>query len=371
MTTLNQLFQELIKVKVEDKKARKKRVEKYNLIETPNELNVEKEIHNIFSQFNVLKNQVKEHENKQILKKEEENNLLGDLEELLFKKVEQKIEQKPEQKTENKIEEISEELPVEEVEQKTEEKSKEILIDEIKPKLEIINQYTNHITQEENKKDKNVLHERTNYDILNREIELLKKRISSLSTQLVTNSTQYLGKSYGNGGGGELNLVNPIKIYEDFNISGYGSNDVFLCFTHNNDINIYLPNSDQNYGMKVHVKKMHRDHQLYIRGYNDNQLIDEKEFITVTTVYLNYTMVCDGKDWYIVGVSGSVPYIHDQSTSAITWTINHNLDTRPVNIVVTDRNYNLILIEDVNYVSSDTIEITFPSAQDGWATVTV
>jgi len=191
-----------------------------------------------------------------------------------------------------------------------------------------------------------------------------------LSTQLVTNSTQYLGKSHGDGGG-ELNLVNPIKIYEDFNISGYGSNDVFLCFTHNNDINIYLPNSDQNYGMKVHVKKMHRDHQLYIRGYNDNQLIDEKEFITVTTVYLNYTMVCDGKDWYIVGVSGSGSYNHDQSTSAITWTINHNLDTRPVNIVVTDRNYNLILIEDVEYVSSNTIEITFPFAQDGWATVTV
>ena len=362
MTTLNQLFQELNKVKVENKKAHKKRVEKYNLIETPNELNVEKEIDNIFSQINVLKDQVKEHENKRIIK-EEENKLLGDLEELLFKEVEQK--------TENVIEEISEELPVEEVEQKTEEKSKEILIDEIKPKLELINQYTNHITQEENKKDKNVLHERTNYDILNREIELLKKRISSLSTQLVTNSTQYLGKSHGDGGG-ELNLVNPIKIYEDFNISGYGGNDVFLCFTHNNDINIYLPNSDQNYGMKVHVKKMHRDHQLYIRGYNDNQLIDEKEFITVTTVYLNYTMVCDGKDWYIVGVSGSGgSYIHDQSTSAITWTINHNLDTRPVNIVVTDRNYNLILIEDVEYVSSNTIEITFPSTQDGWATVTV
>jgi len=50
----------------------------------------------------------------------------------------------------------------------------------------------------------------------------------------------------------------------------------------------------------VHVKKMHRNHQLYIRGYNDDQLIDEKEFITVSTIYLNYIMVCDGKDWYIV-----------------------------------------------------------------------
>ena len=119
MTTLNQLLQELNEVKVEYKKAHKKRVEKYNLIETPNELNVEKDIDNIFSQINALKDQVKEHENKQIIKKEKENKLLGDLEELLVKEVEQKIEQKPEQKTENVIEEISEELPVEEVEQKT------------------------------------------------------------------------------------------------------------------------------------------------------------------------------------------------------------------------------------------------------------
>jgi len=283
MTTLNQLFQELNEVKVENKKAHKKRVEKYNLIEAPNELNVKKEIDDIFSQINVLKDQVRENENKQKIQKVKENKLLSDLEELLIEEVEQKTEQK----TENVNEEISEE------------KSKEILINEIKPKLEKIDQYTNHITQEEKKKDKIVLHEQTNYDIFNREIELLKKRISSLSAQLATNPTQYLGKSQGNGGG-ELNLVNPIKIYEDFNILGYGGNDVFLCYTYNNDINIYLPNSDQNYGMKVHVKKMHRNHQLYIRGYNDDQLIDEKEFITVSTIYLNYIMVCDGKDWYIV-----------------------------------------------------------------------
>jgi hypothetical protein len=283
MTTLNQLFQELNEVKVENKKAHKKRVEKYNLIEAPNELNVKKEIDDIFSQINVLKDQVRENENKQKIQKVKENKLLSDLEELLIEEVEQKTEQK----TENVNEEISEE------------KSKEILINEIKPKLEKIDQYTNHITREEKKKDKIVLHEQTNYDIFNREIELLKKRISSLSAQLATNPTQYLGKSQGNGGG-ELNLVNPIKIYEDFNILGYGGNDVFLCYTYNNDINIYLPNSDQNYGMKVHVKKMHRNHQLYIRGYNDDQLIDEKEFITVSTIYLNYIMVCDGKDWYIV-----------------------------------------------------------------------
>jgi hypothetical protein len=283
MTTLNQLFQELNEVKVENKKAHKKRVEKYNLIEAPNELNVKKEIDDIFSQINVLKDQVRENENKQKIQKVKENKLLSDLEELLIEEVEQKTEQK----TENVNEEISKE------------KSKEILINEIKPKLEKIDQYTNHITQEEKKKDKIVLHEQTNYDIFNREIELLKKRISSLSAQLATNPTQYLGKSQGNGGG-ELNLVNPIKIYEDFNILGYGGNDVFLCYTYNNDINIYLPNSDQNYGMKVHVKKMHRNHQLYIRGYNDDQLIDEKEFITVSTIYLNYIMVCDGKDWYIV-----------------------------------------------------------------------
>lgn len=283
MTTLNQLFQELNEVKVENKKAHKKRVEKYNLIEAPNELNVKKEIDDIFSQINVLKDQVRENENKQKIQKVKENKLLSDLEELLIEEVEQKTEQK----TENVNEEISEE------------KSKEILINEIKPKLEKIDQYTNHITREEKKKDKIVSHEQTNYDIFNREIELLKKRISSLSAQLATNPTQYLGKSQGNGGG-ELNLVNPIKIYEDFNILGYGGNDVFLCYTYNNDINIYLPNSDQNYGMKVHVKKMHRNHQLYIRGYNDDQLIDEKEFITVSTIYLNYIMVCDGKDWYIV-----------------------------------------------------------------------
>lgn len=287
MTTLNDLFKELNNVKKESKKAHKEKVEKYNLIESPNELDIQNEIKDIFSQLSSLKEQAIEHQIKQQEQKQKEENILTGLEKILQEKTEEvekviEIEDKKESLIEH-IEEYKEEI----------QESQQEIKEEIQP----VEEYTQFITKEENKKDKKLIKEVTEFDALQKEIDLLKKRISSLSVQIATSTTKFSDVDRG----GELNLVKPIKITNKYyRILGTGGNDVFLCYTNNHDISIYLPDAEHNHGMKVHVKKMHRNHHLYIRGYNTNQLIDEKELVTVSTIYLNYIMVCDGKDWYIV-----------------------------------------------------------------------
>lgn len=281
MTSLNDLFRELNEVKVENKKAHKKKVEKYNLIESPNQLDVKNEINDIFSQLTSLKEQMIEHQ----AKKEEQNKK----EEVILSKLEKVFQAEPE--------EIVEEVdpsPPEIEEEIVEEEPEEIVEEKV---VEPIEKYTEFISNEDNDKRKEIK-EVNEYDNLQKELELLKKRISTLATQVATSSPPRFPE--GNSGG-ELNLVKPVRVdTATYHIRGTGGEDVFLCYTNDSNINIYLPQASMNTGFKVHIKKMHDNNFLFIRGFDSTQLVDEKEVITVATVYLNYIIVCDGSHWYIV-----------------------------------------------------------------------
>jgi hypothetical protein len=69
----------------------------------------------------------------------------------------------------------------------------------------------------------------------------------------------------------------------------------------------------------------------------------------------------------INGESGGGGYIHTQGSSATTWNVTHNLDTRPLNVDIVDSSYNLIITEDISFPTVNTATITFPTAQSGYA----
>lgn len=284
MTTLNDLFKELNEVKKESKKAHKEKVEKYNLIESPAELDIHGEINEIFSQLNVLKEKTKEHQIQKQIQAENEEKLLSGLEQVLNEKVDHAKKTNDEEQA---VVEINEEV-AEEVQETRK---------EIAEETQSVDEYTEYISKEEEKREKKVIKEATELDALQKEIELLKKRISSLSVQIATAPTKF---PEGNSGG-ELNLNKPVSVTTtEYHIGGAGGFDLFLCNTENHDISIYLPEASKNHGFKVHIKKMHRNHQLYIRGYNSSELIDEKDLVTINTIYVSLQMICDGSHWYIV-----------------------------------------------------------------------
>lgn len=291
MTSLNDLFKELGEIKKQSKQAHKEKVEKYNLIESPDELNVRNEIEDIFSQLNTYKQKVEEQREFVKEQKEKESKILTGLEKVLTEKIDEKIEDNNEL-----IESVeNEEEPLEKIEEDKEEIQEPQ--EEIEKTIQPIDAYSKFITKEEEKKEKQVIKEETQIDALSREIDKLKKRISSLATQIATAPTKF---PEGNSGG-ELNLNKPEHVTsEHFYILGAGGNDLFLCNTLNNDISVYLPEASKNTGFKVHVKKMHRNNQLYIRGYNSSELIDEKVVQTINTQYVTLQIVCDGHNWYIV-----------------------------------------------------------------------
>jgi len=66
---------------------------------------------------------------------------------------------------------------------------------------------------------------------------------------------------------------------------------------------------------------------------------------------------------FVLPVSGS--YIHTQSASASTWTINHNLGFNPaVSIVDSGEN---VVIGDVTYISTNTLSVYFNASFGGKA----
>ena len=66
---------------------------------------------------------------------------------------------------------------------------------------------------------------------------------------------------------------------------------------------------------------------------------------------------------FVLPVAGS--YIHTQSASASTWTINHNLGFNPaVSIVDSGEN---VVIGDVTYISTNTLSVSFNASFGGKA----
>ena len=66
---------------------------------------------------------------------------------------------------------------------------------------------------------------------------------------------------------------------------------------------------------------------------------------------------------FVLPVSGS--YIHTQSGSASTWTINHNLGYYPA-VSVVDSGESLV-IGDVTYISTNTLSVSFTASFGGKA----
>lgn len=66
---------------------------------------------------------------------------------------------------------------------------------------------------------------------------------------------------------------------------------------------------------------------------------------------------------FVLPISGS--YIHTQSVSASTWTINHNLGFNPaVSIVDSGEN---VVIGDVTYISTNALSVSFNASFGGKA----
>ena len=66
---------------------------------------------------------------------------------------------------------------------------------------------------------------------------------------------------------------------------------------------------------------------------------------------------------FVLPISGS--YIHTQSASASTWTINHNLGFNPA-VSVVDSGENVV-IGDVTYISTNTLSVSFTASFGGKA----
>lgn len=158
--------------------------------------------------------------------------------------------------------------------------------------IEIVTQASQLISKQEEIK------EETSPDVksLKAELEFLRKELESLRRVKPTFNAPLVGSS----GGGELNLLKPVHTVVDYDILGSGGKDLILCDTRENDIVITLPKASKNNGFIAHVKKMHRNNQLYIRGFSETELIDEQVQIVINTIYVTLQLACDGYNWYIV-----------------------------------------------------------------------
>ena len=66
-----------------------------------------------------------------------------------------------------------------------------------------------------------------------------------------------------------------------------------------------------------------------------------------------------------LGSGSALRYVHTQAIAASTWTINHNLGTKP-NIVIVDSS-NTHLFGDVTYVSNSQVILSFSVPFSGYA----
>lgn len=86
--------------------------------------------------------------------------------------------------------------------------------------------------------------------------------------------------------------------------------------------------------------------------------------VTSGTAAVNITGVAPSQVInFVLPISGS--YIHTQSVSASTWTINHNLGFNPaVSIVDSGEN---VVIGDVTYISTNALSVSFNASFGGKA----
>ena len=70
-----------------------------------------------------------------------------------------------------------------------------------------------------------------------------------------------------------------------------------------------------------------------------------------------------------ISEAGGKVYNHTQASASTTWTINHNLNERLVDVIVSDSTYVKIVPDEVTFTSVNQITLTFFEAVSGYAKV--
>lgn len=77
----------------------------------------------------------------------------------------------------------------------------------------------------------------------------------------------------------------------------------------------------------------------------------------------------NGTESIIAFAPGGKVYNHTQGSSSTTWTINHNLNERLVDVIVSDGSYEKIVPDVVTFTSVNQVTLTFFEAVSGYAKV--
>jgi hypothetical protein len=110
-------------------------------------------------------------------------------------------------------------------------------------------------------------------------------------------------------------------------------------------------------------KTMHPNSITFV---DNNSLV-----ITFTSVQTGHAAVTTGG----AGTSGSIytggSYIHTQLIASDTWTVNHGLGVRYVNVEVIGSDNKTLLPSDITFSDNNTLVITFAFNRTGYAAITV
>ena len=77
-----------------------------------------------------------------------------------------------------------------------------------------------------------------------------------------------------------------------------------------------------------------------------------------------YTDIDGSFSWYPI-TNRTKRYIHSQPSSSVSWTVTHDLNSTQLIVICYDDSDNLIIPTNITYTTSDSIVLTFASAQSG------
>ena len=77
----------------------------------------------------------------------------------------------------------------------------------------------------------------------------------------------------------------------------------------------------------------------------------------------------DGAESIVEFSPGGKVYNHTQASASTTWTINHNLNERLVDVIVSDSTYVKIVPDEVTFTSVNQVTLKFFEAVSGYAKV--
>lgn len=148
--------------------------------------------------------------------------------------------------------------------------------------------------------------------------------------------------------------ISPIKI----------DNDVSDALIAVNDITVYsVTGAFANDGIDTSYGPGNYINGTWVVGYTTalNDLSD----VDTTGVTTGDVLLYNGTSWIADAVSGDKNFVHDQPSTATTWTVTHNLGKR-VSVTTIDTS-NKVIYGLVEYISDNQVTITFNVAASGKA----